>query len=180
MIKINLLPVKRRKKAKPVPGFLVGLVLLLIVTGIAMYLANSYFTAQVEDLEGQKQANAEKIKQLNETIKEVKDFEALNKKFTERKEIIERLTVTQSFPARLMDEMSQRLTDGIWLLSMSVDREKVDISGVGFTTSDIVTYVQSLKGSEMFEDVKLHETSASKSGDVDTFNFRITIGFKKA
>jgi type IV pilus assembly protein PilN len=175
MIKINLLPVKRKKKPKPVPPFLIAGTFLLIFTLIGAFYARYFLSDEVSDLETKKNENTIRLKNLNEKIKEVKDFESLNIVFTERKEIIEQLYTFQSLPAKILDEMSMRLTEGVWFTSMDISRDSINISGVGFSTTDIVTYVQTLKGSEMLKNVVLKETSASKSGDMETFTYTISM-----
>jgi Tfp pilus assembly protein PilN len=85
------------------------------------------------------------------------------------------LSQFQSLPAKTLDEMSMRLTEGVWLTSMNIAKGKINLSGVGFSTTDIVTYVQGLKDSGLLKDVVLKETNASRVGNVDTFNFSITM-----
>lgn len=178
MIKVNLLPAKRRKKPKPVPTFVIAGVMLLlgsfIVSGYVVYFLNS----RIEKLEAQKADNAKKIIELNKKIKEVKDYEARNKVFMERKKVIEELTRNQSLPVKILDEMSKRLTDGIWLTSMDISRGKVSLAGSGFSNSDIVSYVQSLKGSALFTDVALLGTKCSDKGGVQVCSFNIKFAVK--
>jgi type IV pilus assembly protein PilN len=175
MIKINLIPVKRKKKAKPVPPFLVAAVLLLLLSGIGVLFAYKSIAATVTDLENQKKANAEKLKELEKKVAEVKNFENLNKQVAQRKNIIEQLTKNQSIPVRILDEMSNSLTDGIWFTSMNITGKRITISGIGFSNTDIVTFVQSLKASDFFDDVNLQGTSRKLQGTVETYTFNLTV-----
>jgi type IV pilus assembly protein PilN len=175
MIKVNLLPVKRKKKPKPVPTFvMVGALFLTISLVISFYVFYS-LKSKITTLEEQKAANAKKLAALQERIKEVKDFERLNKKFMQRKEIIEKLAKNQSMPAKILDEMSKRLSEGVWLRSMIITGENMSISGVGFSNFDIVNYVQNLKGSELFEEVILRETRQTQEQGIDVYSFKITL-----
>jgi type IV pilus assembly protein PilN len=175
MIKINLLPLKKKKKAKPVPSFLIAAVLLLTFF-IIVALSYSYILkSKIGTLEAQKAENAKKLAALNEKIKEVQGFENLNKKFQQRKEIIEQLTKNQSLPVRVLDEMSKRLVEGVWLRSMAISRNGISIDGVGFTNADIVNFVQTLKGSEIFKDVVLLETRQEKVEGEEVYLFKLTL-----
>jgi type IV pilus assembly protein PilN len=165
MIKINLIPVKRKKKPKPVPLFL-GVMALLLVKSIG---------AEIKSLENQKQTNAKKLKELQQKVKEVKNFESLNAQVSQRKEIIEQLTKNQSLPVRLLDEMSMSLTDGVWISSLSISGKQIRLSGTGFKNTDIVSFVQSLKRSELFKDVNLLGTSRKMQGKVETYAFNMTL-----
>jgi type IV pilus assembly protein PilN len=175
MIKINLLPVKRKKKPKPVPPFVIAAVLLLTASAIASFYVSYYFKEKIGELEDQKTSKTAEIARLDERIKEVQDFEALNQKATERKNIIEQLTATQSVPVKILDEMSMRLTEAVWLTSMDITSGKIDILGFGFSNDDIVAFVQSLKGSTLFQDATLLETSQTTTDGVQTYTFKITM-----
>ncbi len=179
MIKINLIPVKRRKeKPKAVPAFLVAMVLLLVVSGIAVGYYNAYKAGQIKELQQQKEANKKKLRELEKRVKEVKNFEKLNARVTKRKEIIEQLTKNQSIPVRILDEMSKNLTEGIWLQSMSISGKKIKIAGTGFSNTDIVSFVQQLKTSDFFNNVELQGTSKQMVGAVETYKFNLTLEIK--
>ncbi|MGD8351985.1 MAG: PilN domain-containing protein [Nitrospirota bacterium] len=178
MIKINLIPVKRKKKPRVVPPFVVAMVLLLVVSGVAVAYYNSYKAGQIEDLQKQKQANEQKLKELEKRVKEVKNFEKLNARVTKRKEIIEQLTKNQSIPVIILDEMSKNLTKGIWLKSMSISGTKIKVAGVGFSNTDIVSFVQQLKGSEYFVNVELQGTTRKMEQETETYNFNLILEIK--
>jgi type IV pilus assembly protein PilN len=175
MIKINLIPVKRKKKAKPVPLFLAAMLLLIVASVIAVFVWGKSIDSTIDALEKQKQANAQKLKELDAKVKEVKNFESLNAQVTQRKEIIEQLTRNQSLPVRIIDEMSTRLTDGVWLKSMVISGKSLRISGTGFKNTDIVSFVQSLKDSELFTNVNLLGTSRQMVGGIETYSFNMTL-----
>lgn len=179
MIRINLAPLKRkRKKPRPIPSYLAAAVILLIFAVIFTVYLNYYMKARIKSLDAQKEANRIKIAQLQDKIKEVKNFEALNAKYTSRKEIIEELKQNQSRPVKVMDELSTRLTDGVWITSLDISRTDVSLSGMGFTNDDVVTFVQTLKASQLFSDVYLHGTSQANSEGYTVYIFQISMKVK--
>lgn len=178
MIKINLLPYRRKKKPKPVPAFLIIGVFLMLTAVIASFYVNYIFKSRAADLEGQKDSKAKEMVALDEKIKEVNNFEALNKTFTERKNIIEQLTQTQGLPVKILDEISTRLTDGIWLVSMDIAGSSINMSGIGFSNSDIVSFVQNLKNSPLFQEVNLTGTQQSAQDNIDVYTFNLTLQIK--
>jgi len=179
MIRINLLPLrKKKKKPKPVPGFIVAAMLLLVLAVIFTFFLNYLMKDRIDSLAQQKKSNEAKIAKLQEKIKEVKSFEDLNKKFTDRKQIIEELRKNQSRPVKTLDELSKRLTDGIWLQDLVISSSGIELKGVGFTNEDVVTFVQNLKASELLTDVYLHETVQAETEGVPVYKFKITMGMK--
>jgi type IV pilus assembly protein PilN len=179
MIRINLLPLrKKKKKPKPVPGFVVGAILFLVIAVILTFFANFLMKDKLKSLAEQIKSNEQKIAKLQEKIKEVRSFEELNKKFTDRKGIIEELRRNQSSPVKILDELSKRLTDGIWLQDLSISASGIELKGVGFTNEDVVTFVQNLKSSEYLSDVYLHETVQAEAEGVPVYKFKITMGIR--
>jgi Tfp pilus assembly protein PilN len=180
MIKINLLLTKRKKKAKPLPMFLFAAVGLLAVSLVGSLYAASLVDNKIEALVKQKMDNKAEMVKLKEKMAEVEKFEGLNRAVQEKKKVIEDLSRNQGIPVIILQEVSRTLTDGIWILTMSISQNTVKISGVGFSNSDIVAYIQSLKGSGVFTGVRLHGTTRkagkTKKGmpAMDTYTFDIT------
>jgi len=179
MIRINLLPIrKKRKKPKPVPGFVIGAVLLLVLAVILTFFINFLMKDRIKSLAEQKKGNETKIAKLQEKIKEVKNYEELNKKYTDRKQIIEELRKNQARPVKTLDELSKRLSDGIWLQELVISASGIELKGVGFTNEDVVTFVQDLKASGLLTEVYLHETVQAEAESVPVYKFKITMGMK--
>lgn len=174
MIRINLLPTKRKKKTQPIATYLVTAGVVTIVFIALAFFANSYMGSSITDLENQSAENKRLIAKLDKKIKEVRNFEALKKKFMDRKKVIEELTAGQSLPVRILDELSMKLTDGIWLKTLSIKNDKVSLAAMGFNNSEIVDFVQDLKGSALFKEVILLGTMKTVIDEVDVFNFTIS------
>lgn len=178
MIKINLLPTKRKKKAKPLPMYLVTLAFALLISIGLVIFVNSYLNGEIKRLKAKQAENDETIRQLNEKIKEVKNYEALNEKFKARKQVIEDLRKNQSVPVKVLDEVSMRLTEGIWLRTLTINADNVTINGTGFNNNDIVTWVQALKDSPMFTEIILQSTQKQVVNGYDTYNFTLSLKIK--
>ncbi|MDA8087288.1 MAG: PilN domain-containing protein [Nitrospiraceae bacterium] len=201
MIRINLLQHKRRKKGKKVPSFITaGLGLLLLAIIVTFYFDYS-MKGRLSSLAQQKAGNDNKIAMLQSKIAEVQNFEKLNTKFKERKQIIEQLRQNQALPVKILDEISTRLTDGVWLNSLNISpapalpakvqrgpktaqpaggaiSDNIQMSGFGYTNDDIVQFVQTLKASSLFTDVYLIGTSKTSISGVEAYSFSLTMKVK--
>lgn len=179
MIKVNLLPVKRRKKAKPIPTFLVSAILITVVVGIIMAYIAYFFSSRLSDRQDQFAANERKIAELKERIKEVEDFERRNKIFEDRNAVIEKLSKNKSLPVKVLDELSSMLPIGIWYEKMDLKGNNIEIEGFGFKNDEIVTYVNNVKNSNLFEEVYLRESKReSKRDGPQLYKFKITFQVK--
>jgi len=191
MIRINLLPTKRKKKAKPMPMYLVYSGFALAASLFVLFFFNSYMNSRIKALETDKTNKQAELKKLEELIKHVKDFEAKKADLERRINVILGIAEKKPIASMLLDEMSKRLTEGIWLTSVTFKTDKVKIAGMGFNNADIVSYVEHLKdtgdrkiypnSNMVFSNVKLHGTQKSKLQKQTVYSFTIsfTIGVVK-
>ena len=178
MIKVNLLPVKKKKKAKPLPALLlVTIGVALAAVAIVIYL-NFSFKGRVNARKTQVADNERRLGELARKIKAVDDYEALNADFKKRKGIIEELGKNKSLPFKILDEISRLLSDGVWLTQMSITGNDIALSCTGFNNTDVVNFVNSLKGSSLLTDVYLQESVQASASGYSVYNFRISCKVK--
>ena len=178
MIKVNLLPVKRKKKQKPLPSFIVITILITVVVCIIMAYLTFFFNSRHAAKKDQVAANEKKITELKAMIKAVEDFEKRNKTFKERNDIIEQLSKNKSLPVKIMNEFSTLLPNGVWLQNMSVSAGSISLDGYAFTNSDIVSYVDNIKNSPMFHEVYLQESKSVEVEKAALYMFKLTCKLK--
>ncbi|HWR57493.1 MAG TPA: PilN domain-containing protein [Thermodesulfovibrionales bacterium] len=174
MIRINLLSVKRKKKAKPLPTFIVSIVLITLAAIIAVAYLFYYYNSNLQTTKDRFNANKEKIAELKNRIKEVENFEKLNATIEERTKIIELLRKRQNVPVMILDEVSKNLPKGVWLRSMTVSGNNGFIEGSGFTNSDVVAYVDNLKSSKLLSDIYLQESRQAEVEKIPLYQFKLT------
>jgi Tfp pilus assembly protein PilN len=75
MIKVNLLPVKRKKKSKPLPSLLITTILVTVGACIIMAYLAFFFNSRLSEKKVQFTANEKKMAELKAKIKAVDDFE---------------------------------------------------------------------------------------------------------
>ena len=178
MIKVNLLPIKRKKKHKPIPSFIVTMVIIVLVTIIVMANLAFFFNSRLSKKKALFKTNENKIVELKQKIKEVENFEQLNKTIEQRNGIIEQLRKNQNMPVRLLDEANNLLPSGIWLDKMAVSGENVSMEGYAFANSDIVTYIDNIKNSQTFTEVYLQESKSTTIENTPLYMFKLIFKIK--
>ncbi len=178
MIKVNLLLVKKKKKAKPWPTFLIVTVGISIAALAIMIYLNFSYQGRVSDRKATVARNEKTLAELAKKIKAVDDYEKLNADYKKRKGIIEELGKNKTLPVKLLDEISRRLTDGVWLGSLDIKGNDITLACTGFNNNDVVNFVNSLKGSAMLTDVYLQESVQATMEGFSTYNFKITCKVK--
>jgi type IV pilus assembly protein PilN len=175
MIKVNLLPIKRKKKQKPLPAFLIATVIVTFIICIVMAYLAFFFGTKLSEKKNRFAANERKIAELKEQIKAVDEFEQRNKMFKDRNDVIEQLGKNKSVPVRILSEIASLIPKGIWLHSMSViGTNNISMDGYGFTNSEIVAYVENLKASPLFTEVYLQESKSMEMAKISVYMFKLT------
>ncbi len=178
MIKINLMPLKKKKKAKPLPTFLIVTIGVLIASiAVAGYL-NYFFGTRVKERKDTVATNERTLADLARKIKAVDDYEKRNAEYKKRKEIIEQLRKNTAIPVRILDEVSAILPVGVWFTSMNVNEESITMKCSAFSNTDVVNFINNLKGSKILSDVYLQESIQAQQGGFTIYNFGVTCKVK--
>lgn len=182
MIKINLLPAKRKGK-RGKEGIRVvalsllplwALIILLFGGGFVWYRLDS----RISDLRAEKNTKEQVLTSLKEKIKEVKNFEMDRKSYENKIKVIEELKRNQTGPVHLLDELSRSLPDKVWFVSIKESSGKIDLEGRAITNPDLVRFVNNLKESTHFKEVQLIESVRGSEGNIPIYNFKLQFNFR--
>ena len=114
------------------------------------------------------------MKELKEKVKEVESYEENKKNLQEKNAIIEQLRKNQSGPVHILDEISTGVESlKLWLDSLNVKGNSVDLSGKAITNADIVEFVDRLKKSRYFSNVTLLESRQVVEDGISIYQFKI-------
>jgi type IV pilus assembly protein PilN len=180
MIKINLLPTKKKapKKVIDLQQQLFLAVLVIVLTMILMWFFWKRQRDLIATLEKEKITAEARVHQQENMLKEVKNVEEERKKVSEKIEIIEKLKKNQAGPVRLLDELSKALPKGVNIVSLTESNNNINIEGTGFSNDDIVRFVENLKASRFLSDVNLLETSQAKQENIDIYRYKLQFVYK--
>jgi len=182
MIKSNLLPGARAQTGptqldvRLEAGAGVGLVALAVV-GCLYY--SGVLDAEIEAKQQEKQDKEKHLAVLKEKIKKVEDFEQKKKLLEDKNRIIDQLEKSRGGPVRVMDFVSQSLDPlKLWLVSMTVKGNEVELDGRALTNDDVVEFVNNLRRTEFFGAIRLAETRSSTEGKANVFHFKLNLTLK--
>lgn len=184
MIKINLLPKKEVKKAAIPTGIGISIDILpklVIPVGITILLVIAVFAYMEITKSGLKkdmESNKKKLAELQQKIEEVKKMEHMNKEIEVRTKIIEDLKKMQSYPLMLLNTVSKKLSEGVWLTDLTYDNKAVSLEGIAFSNLNIVAFVDNLKSVTDFQNVNLVESQQTEFDNVPVYKFVIKFEVK--
>jgi|WetSurMetagenome_2_1015567.scaffolds.fasta_scaffold144223_1 type IV pilus assembly protein PilN len=178
MIRINLLkPETKDKEPVAAPGAYeesgkggkkgpnVGnLIFLALVIALGAFY---FFQKKALDQENALLATARqekaKLSYVEDALKKQQAFrESLNQKIT----LIENLNAQRDLAPRLMDELSRRLPDWVWLTEVVYDAKGISIKGRALSNNLIADYISGLESSPQIMNVNLvASTQKTTQGD---------------
>ena len=177
MIKINLLPVPKAGKIKKRAEAQSQLILSgLVLISITIFCSYTWFdlNKSVKRLEAEKIKVNKELSRIKEKVKEVADYEKNKESLEDKNRIIGQLKKNQSAPVHVLDEISQSLEPlKLWLLSMFVRGDSLELNGRAITNSDIVEFINNLKGSKYFTDVLLLESRQVMEANIPVYSFKL-------
>lgn len=180
MIKINLLPTKRKppKKLTELQQQLILGVLLLTVSVGGMAFFWMQWTAQAAELQGKVNTAIATAADQKKKLEKVANVEEDRKKVLDKIGVIEQLKKNQSGPVKLLDKISRALPKGLNLTSLAENAGQVNIDGTAFSNNEVVRFVDNLKSDRFFSDVLLLESRQAKVDSVDIYQYKLQFKFK--
>lgn len=182
MIRINLLPGPKGRKAKPQYDVraqaLLGVGLVLVTLAGCWW----YSASLDEELEAKQIEKGEKTKQvaaLNEQVKQVADFEKKKKHLEDKNRIIDQLEKSRVGPVKVLDHVSQSLDPlKLWLVRVAVTGQNIDIEGRALSNDDVVEFVNNLRRTDYFTNINLQESRAALESQVSVYQFKMGFQLK--
>jgi type IV pilus assembly protein PilN len=182
MIRINLLPGPKGKKAKP--QYDVRAQALLGVGVIAITLAGCWWYSasldnELEIQQEEKRDKEKQVAQLKEQVKQVQDFEQKKKLLEDKNRIIDQLEQSRLGPVKVLDHVSQSLEPlKLWLTKLGIASDVIELEGKALTNDDVVEFVNNLRRTDYFTAINLQESKAAVENKINVYQFRLVFRLK--
>ncbi len=182
MIRINLLGSEAEDQSKGsflrLPEFganatQIGIGALLASVFLLIIAAWWYQTGRLEVVRAELNGIEMERARLEEVANQVEDLQARTDVLREKLGVIVELKANQTGPVMLLDEISRRLTDGLWMTRLDLDEGDVEIRGSALSEVSVADFVSNLERSRYFSTVQLR--TLGDSGE--ELDFQITLIF---
>jgi type IV pilus assembly protein PilN len=173
MIKINLLPRERIRRVAVAPRILVGLVAVVVVSGLV--LVTLYLNVQNALLRSELgQVNA----RIDELRPQVAEVEALQRQINEarRKEQLLRQIQAMRIPwERVMNELRKILPTDVWLIHIEAKGDgSLTFNGFGMSYESVARFMVNLNASPVFQNADVTIAQKQDVGKFPVINFSVT------
>jgi len=174
MIKINLLPAKAVKRDSRNREFvIISVVALVAVAAVIIFLSTAQ-AAKLQAREDQITKLKAEIEELQRKVKEVDAFKAKQEKLRQKIGIIEQLRKQKTGPVRILDDLSMKVPEEVWVTRYAEEGGQVRITGNGIDDESISQFLQKLETSPYFQGVELLFIRPIEINKKRVRNFEIT------
>lgn len=180
MIRINLLPGPKGRKAKPQYDVRAQAMLgvgLLLVTLAGCWWYSASLDEELEARQTEKNDKTKQVAALNEQVKQVADFEQRKKQLQDKNRIIDQLEKSRVGPVKVLDHVSQSLDPlKLWLVRVGVNGQNIDLEGRALSNDDVVEFVNNLRRTDYFTNIDLQESRSALESQLNVYQFKL--GFR--
>jgi len=184
MIRINLLGHEAEGQARGLKSLRLpelsmgvtqaGIAALFILVLSSVALAWWTQSRQLHNLRSELAVVQAERARLQDVADGVEQLRQRTDRLRQKLQVIVELKANQIGPVRLLDEVSRRLTDELWLTRLELDEGDVTIRGEALSEVNVADFVNNLEGSAYFQNVFLR--TLGDSGEA--LSFQINLKFK--
>ncbi len=155
MIRINLLPVREKKKKESTRKMFSILALFLGLVALVIAFFHLSLSSQINQVQAQIKAYNDEIQRLKIDTKDVEKFKAEKEDLQKRLNIIYTLQRAKTGPVRVLHDLVTALPGNLWLTSLKEKGGRMEIKGVAFDNQDIAKFMTNLEKSGVIQNVEL-------------------------
>ena len=178
MIRINLLPHRQIRREARQKQFIAMMVISAVTAAVFLFLGYSYLNLKLENQNHRNERLNVAIKNLDNEIAEIK---ALKEKIADvlgRKQAVERLQTNRSQVSQILDEMSRKLPEGMYITAIKQVANLVSIDGVADTNARVATLVRNFGNSDWLTAPNLVEIKSNTVNNIKTNDFKLNVNLK--
>jgi type IV pilus assembly protein PilN len=182
MIRINLLGGPRARTDKgqwDVRMELAGGVAVMVLALVGCLYYSGVLDDEIGARQLEKEQKQKQLAVLQEKLKQVEDFERKKKLLEDKNLVIEQLEKSRAGPVKVLDHVSQSLEPlKLWLNRLSVKGNDVELEGRALTNDDVVEFVNNLRNTQYFTNIRLVETRAGTESKLNVYQFKVNLSLK--
>ena len=178
MARINLLPHRQIKRAERQRQFNLLLVAVLVAAGAIIFLGQTYIGSNIDNQASRNKRLEDANASLDKEIAVIKELKTKINEVLDRKKVVENLQVNRAQAVLLLDEVTRKLPEGVYLKSIKQIGSLVTLEGVADTNARVATLVRNFSNSESLESPGLVEIKSETINGLKRNNFTLNVSQK--
>lgn len=173
MIKINLLPFKR-KRASSLTKDIRDLVILLFIVLLGFGYYYYILTNEIEERKANIVTTKREIQSMQPIAQEYQAIQEAKKEIQRRFHTLDKLKSGRALAARSLYDISSIIKEGVWIKSFKKTDNKLEIDGRSFVNESISDFIESLSKMPYITNVELKNVQDVNEEGITIKKFIIT------
>lgn len=178
MARINLLPHRQIKRAERQRQFNLLLVAVLVAAGAIIFLGQTFIGSGIDSQASRNKRLEDANASLDKEIAVIKELKTKINEVLDRKKVVENLQVNRAQAVLLLDEVTRKLPEGVYLKSIRQMGNLVTLEGVADTNARVATLVRNFSNSQSLESPGLVEIKSETINGLKRNNFTLNVSQK--
>lgn len=175
MARINLLPHRQIKRAERQRQFNLLLVAVLVAAGAIIFLGQTFIGSSIDNQASRNKRLEDANASLDKEIAVIKELKTKINEVLDRKKVVENLQVNRAQAVLLLDEVTRKLPEGVYLKSIKQVGNLVTLEGVADTNARVATLVRNFSNSQSLESPGLVEIKSETINGLKRNNFTLNV-----
>jgi type IV pilus assembly protein PilN len=174
MAKINLLPWREEQRRQQAKQFgLTALATGLIAAGV-VFTGSQIASSKIDYQQSRNNYMQREINKLKAELKEIEELESTKANLLARMDIIQELQTKRPQVVHTFQELAERVPDGVYLLSMKQDGDRLSLEGRADSNARVSTLMRNLDASDWFKQPGLEVIQSAKNSGISTFKLGLS------
>jgi type IV pilus assembly protein PilN len=178
MLRINLLPHRQIKRAERQRQFILMLLVVSAIGGAVVFMGQALIDSRIDAQTGRNVRLEKANAKLDKEIEEIKALKSQIQDVLSRKQVVENLQANRSQAVVVLDEISRKLPEGMYLKTIKQQGNLITLEGVADTNARVATLVRNLSSSTWMETPDLIEIKSSTVNNLKQNDFTLNVQLK--
>lgn len=178
MAEINLLPWREQLREEHKRQFIWAMLVSTVCGLIAVFLIHLIIASTVTNQQSKNDFLQAQIDILDRQIKEIRNLQDEKQRLLARMTIIQALQSDRTFVVRLFDEVTELITNGIYLESIKREGDLITLTGKAESNSQISQFMRNISGSAWLTRPMLSEIKTINDDQQYKSDFKLQVNQK--
>lgn len=174
MAKINLLPWREEERRIKAKEFGIGALVTAVIGAGVVFTGMRFAQQKIEYQQDRNVYMQREVDKLKAELKEIEELESTKANLLARMDVIQELQTKRPQVVHTFQELAQRIPDGVFLLSMKQDKDRLAFEGRADSNARVSTLMRNLDASDWFKQPGLEVIQSAKDSGISTFKLRLS------
>ena len=173
MIQINLLPVREARRRADLRNWLLALGISAVSVLVICVSGHQLLRLDLKETRSDIAAAEQQLKAFEAQRQQIEEYKARKAEIVRKLDVITRLERGRAGPVRMLEELSHRIPERVWLTELSSADGQLNLKGSSLDNELVARFLTALEASPYLNGVDLVGTELQQIGDLKVNIFTV-------